>query len=89
MDVGCFSPHSHREVFNKEHTVKHTHYNLYIKTISLIRGRARHGRDRMVVGDTTIVYSFLQVSWFRPHKKKTDLHDITELLLKVVLNTKC
>jgi hypothetical protein len=33
------------------------------------------------------VGGFLQVLWFPPPIKKTDRHDITEILLKVALNT--
>jgi len=47
--------------------------------------RGRHGHDRMVVG-------FATGRWFSPgppvfSTNKTDRHDITEILLKVVLNT--
>ena len=43
------------------------------------------GRDRMVVGFTTSqwLYAGTQISF----TNKADLHDITELLLNVVLNT--
>jgi len=43
----------------------------------------RHGRDRMVVGFTTTYAISTPVSF----TSKTDRHDITEILLKVALNT--
>ena len=54
------------------------------------RGCQCCGRDRMVVGFTTTyaISDLLQVCGFPiSSTNKTDRHDITEILLKVVLNT--
>ena len=50
-----------------------------------------HGRDRMVVGFTTTYAISLSVTCNRSvvfSTNKTDLYDITEILLKVALNTR-
>jgi hypothetical protein len=39
------------------------------------------------VGDLRHVGGFLRVLWSHPPKKKTDCHDIAEILFKVAINT--
>ena len=40
------------------------------------------------ISDFRQVRGFLRVLWFPPPIKLSDLHDITEILLQVALNTK-
>ena len=47
----------------------------------------RRGRDPMVVGFTTTCAISVYDHEFEPYTKKTERHDITEILLKVTLHT--
>jgi hypothetical protein len=49
--------------------------------------RGHHGRDRMVDGFTTTYAISRSVVFSKSSTNKTDHHDITEILLKVALNT--
>jgi hypothetical protein len=62
-------------------------YNIYRSIFNA--GGDRRGRDRMVDGFTTTYANLSPGRWFPPvsSTNKTDSHDITEILLKVTLNT--